>query len=86
MTKCEQINDLSITVDAAFTPPANVLTAANKARRMLYVIRRPFTCLTKEIFVPLYSALVTTPSKQTVLTSKGPRTNTTGDNEVGEMS
>ncbi len=25
---------------------------------MLYVIKRSFTCLTKEIFVPLYSALV----------------------------
>ncbi len=32
--------------------------AANKARGMLYFIQRSFTCLTKEIFVPLYSALV----------------------------
>ncbi len=28
MTKCEQINDLGITVNSAFTPSANVLTAA----------------------------------------------------------
>ncbi len=52
-TKCEQINDLGITVNSAFTPSANVLTAANKARGMLYFIKRSFTCLTKEIFVPL---------------------------------
>ncbi len=31
MTKCKQINDLGITVNSAFTPSANVLTAANKA-------------------------------------------------------
>ncbi len=58
MTKCEQINDLGITVNSAFTPSANVLTAANKARGMLYFIKRSFTCLTKEIFLPLYRALV----------------------------
>ncbi len=45
-------------MNAAFTPSANVLAAANKARGMLYSIKRSFTCLTKEIFVPLYSALV----------------------------
>ncbi len=48
MTKCEQINDLGITVNSAFTPSANILTAANKARGMLYFIKRSFTCLTKE--------------------------------------
>ncbi len=58
LQKCEQINDLGITVNAAFTPSANVLAAANKARGMLYFIKRSFTCLTKEIFAPLYSALV----------------------------
>ncbi len=58
MTKCEQVNDLGITVKSAFTPSANALTAANKARGMVYFIKRPFTCLTKEIFVPLHSALV----------------------------
>ncbi len=39
-TKCEQIDDLGITVNASFTSSANVLTAANKARRMLYFIKR----------------------------------------------
>ncbi len=32
MQKCEQINDLSKTVNSAFTPSATFLTAANKAR------------------------------------------------------
>ncbi len=54
MTKCEQINELGITVNSAFTPSANALTAANKARGMLHFIKGSFTCLTKEIFVPLY--------------------------------
>ncbi len=40
LQKCEQINDLGITVNAAFTPSANVLAAANKARGMLYFIKR----------------------------------------------
>ncbi len=45
-------------MNSAFTPSANVHTAANKARGMLYLIKRSFTCLTKEIFLPLYNALV----------------------------
>ncbi len=32
MTKCEQNTDLRITVNSAFTPLGNILTAANKAR------------------------------------------------------
>ncbi len=47
-----------ITVNSAFTPSANALTAANRARRMLYFIKRSFTCMMKGIFVPLCSALV----------------------------
>ncbi len=58
MTKCEQINDLGVTLNSAFTPSANVLTKANKDRGMLYLIKRSFTCLTKEIFLPIYRALV----------------------------
>ncbi len=52
------VNNLGITVNSAFTPSANILTAANKARGMLYFIKRSFTCLTKEIFLPLNRALV----------------------------
>ncbi len=45
MAKCEQINDLGTTVNSSFDPSANVLTAANKARGMLYFIK-------KVIYVP----------------------------------
>ncbi len=38
LQKCEQINDLDITVNAAFTPSANALASANKARGMLCFI------------------------------------------------
>ncbi len=58
LQKCEQINDLGITVNAAFTPSANVLAAANKVRGILYFKKTSFNCFTNEIFVPLYSALV----------------------------
>ncbi len=45
MTKYEHLNDLSITVNSAFTPPANVLTAVNKARGMLHFIK---------VYLPIY--------------------------------
>ncbi len=44
--------------NSAFTPSAKVLTAANKAREMLYFIKMSFTCLTKKIFISIYRALV----------------------------
>ncbi len=37
---CKQIYYLGIAVNAAFTPSANVLAAANKARGMLYFIKK----------------------------------------------
>ncbi len=49
--------DLGISVNSASTLLANVLTVTNKVSGLLYIIKRPFTCLTKEILVPLYSAL-----------------------------
>ncbi len=58
MQKCEEINDLGFTVNSAFAPSANVLNAVNKARRMLYFIKRSFKFLTNEIFLSLCSALV----------------------------
>ncbi len=93
MTKCKQVNDLGITVNSAFTPSANVLTAANKARGILYLIKRSFTCLTKEIFVPLYRALVR-PHLEYAIQANGPsqkghippRKNTTGSNKMGDRS
>ncbi len=45
-------------MNSLFTPLANVLIAANKARGMLYFIKRSITCLVKEDFVLLYSVLV----------------------------
>ncbi len=38
LQKCGQINDLGITVKTAFTPSANVLASANKARGMLFKV------------------------------------------------
>ncbi len=64
LQKCEQINDLGITVNSALTPSANVLTAADKARGILYFIQRSFTCLTNAIFVPKCSALVQSKQKK----------------------
>ncbi len=40
MTKGEQINALGITLSSAFTPSANVLTTANKARGMMSFIKK----------------------------------------------
>ncbi len=38
MQKCERNNNLDMTMTSAFTPAANVPTAAKKARGMLYFI------------------------------------------------
>ncbi len=40
MTKREQINDLGITVKSTFTKSAKGLNDANKARGMLYFIKK----------------------------------------------
>ncbi len=94
LQKCGQIHELGITVNAAFTPSANVLAAANKARRMLYFNKRSFTCLTKEIFVPLHSALVR-PHLENAIQANcpylkkdilPPRENPKGSNTMGEGS
>ncbi len=47
MQKCGQINDLGITVNAAFSPLANVLASANEACGVLYFTKSSFTRLTK---------------------------------------
>ncbi len=54
-------------MNSTFTPSANVLTAANKARGMLYFIKRSLTCLTEEIFVPLDNALVRSHLEKAIL-------------------
>ncbi len=45
-------------MNSAFTHSAYILAVANKARVVLLFIRRSFSCLTKDIFVPLYNSLV----------------------------
>ncbi len=73
--------NLGITVNAAFTPSADVLAADNKARGMLYFIKTSFTRLINEIFVPLYSALVQ-PHLEYAIQANCPK----GSNTVGEGS
>ncbi len=48
---------MGISVNSASTLLVNVLTVTNKVSELLYIIKGPFTYLTKEILVPLYSAL-----------------------------
>ncbi len=67
MTKCKQTNDVGITVNSAFTPSMNVLTAANKARGMRYFIKRSSFYPYIERWLDL---ILNTPSKPTVPTSK----------------
>ncbi len=43
---------------AKLNPSWGVACAANKARGMLYFIKRSFTCLTKEIILTVHRALV----------------------------
>ncbi len=40
MMKCEQINDLGITVNSTVTPSVYAHIAAHKDREMLYFIKR----------------------------------------------
>ncbi len=41
-----------------FSPSAHCTEAANKARRLVFMIRRSFQDLSKSAFIPLYEALV----------------------------
>ncbi len=41
-----------------FSPSAQCTEAANKARRLIFMIRRSFQDLSKSSFIPLYKALV----------------------------
>ncbi len=41
-----------------FSPSAQCNEAANKAKRLIFMIRRPFQDLSKSAFIPLYEALV----------------------------
>ncbi len=67
LQKCKLINDMGITVNTAFTPSANVLAAANKARGMLCFIKERFSYLHTVLWCDLIS---NTPCKLIVHTSK----------------
>ncbi len=41
-----------------FSPSAQFTEAANKARQLIFIIRRPFQDLAKSEFIPLYGTLV----------------------------
>ncbi len=87
LQKCEQINDLGITVKAAFNPSANVLAAANKARRMLYFIKDYLPVWQRRVsylYTVLWCDLTSNmPSRQITHTSK--RTLTTSRESKGQQ-
>ncbi len=49
--------DLGVTVISTFKTSLHCQQAANRARRILFVLRRAFAVLTPEIFRPLYLAV-----------------------------
>jgi hypothetical protein len=55
---CSSTKDLGIMLDSSFTPSAQCFSAANKARRSLFLIRRSFENITPKLFLPLFSAMV----------------------------
>ncbi len=54
----DSTKDLGVTVTSTFKKSLHCQQAANRARRILFLLRRGFAVLTPEIFRPLYLALV----------------------------
>ncbi len=52
------VKDLGVQTDNMFSPSAQCTAAANKARRLIFMIRRSFQDLSNSAFIPLYGALV----------------------------
>ncbi len=52
------VKDLGSQTDNMFSPSAQCTEAANRARRLIFVIRRSFQYLSKSAFIPFYEALV----------------------------
>ncbi len=50
------VKDLGVQTDNAFSPSAQCTEAANKGRRLIFMIRRSFQDLSKSAFMPLYEA------------------------------
>ncbi len=54
----DSTKDLGVIVTSTFKASLHCQQAANRARRILFLLRRGFAVLTPEIFRPLYLALV----------------------------
>ncbi len=52
------VKDLGVQADNMFSSSAQCTEAANKARRLIFMIRITFQDLSKSTFIPLYGALV----------------------------
>ncbi len=52
------VKKLRVQTDNVFSPSAQCTEAANKARGLIFMIRRSFRVLPKLAFIPLYGALV----------------------------
>ncbi len=52
------VKDLGVQTDNMFSPSAQCTEAANKARQLIFMIRRSFQDLSKSALIPLYGALV----------------------------
>jgi len=52
------VRDLGVTITDVFTPSANIVIATQRARTMMFLIRRSFCHITPDILIPLYSCFV----------------------------
>ena len=50
--------DLGITIDANLTFKTHIMNSVNKANQMLGIIKRTFTCINKDVFIPLYKGMI----------------------------
>ncbi len=55
---CNLVKDLGVQTDNMFSPCVQRTEAANKARRLIFMIKHSFQDLSKSAFIPLYEALV----------------------------
>ena len=54
----ESEKDVSVTFESAFRFDRHILNCVNKANRMLGLIKRTFTYMAKEMFLPLFKTLI----------------------------
>ena len=58
MPYVDEIKDLGVQMDASFKPSAQCVAAANKARRVLFVLQKAIASRDAEEWIPLYKAYV----------------------------